>query len=115
MARPFSTVDAKRIINEHKETIENLSAAEDSAESYRSNIIKASDALVTQEVLKVLRDIPIEEINRDKHGFRVKALRNHGYRTIADIAPASVHSIASVHGISEDTAYSIKRVVKDIV
>ena len=45
----------------------------------------------------------------------MKALRNHGYRTIADIAPASVHSIASVHGISEDTAYSIKRVVKDIV
>ena len=76
---------------------------------------EASDALVAQEVLKVLADIPIEEINRDKRGIRVKALRDYGYRTIADISTASVYSIASVHGISEDAAYSIKSIVNDIV
>lgn len=41
---------------------------------------------MAQEVLKVLDDIPIEEINRDKRGFRVKALRDYGYRSIADIS-----------------------------
>lgn len=68
--------------------------------------------LVAQEVLKVLSTIPIEEINRVKRGIRVKAIRDYGYRTIADISTASVYSIASVHGISEDAAHSIKGISK---
>ena len=84
-------------------------------EKYRTKAKAASDALVAQEVLKVLADIPIEGINRDKRGIRVKALRDYGYRTIADISTASIYSIASVHGISEDAAYSIKSIVNDIV
>lgn len=115
MARPFNATEAKKIIERHNKIIEKLNCAEASVEKYRERVKEASEALVTQEVLGVLRDIPIEEINRDKCGFRVKALREHGYRTIADIAPASVYSIASVHGISEDTAYSIKRIVNEIV
>lgn len=115
MARPFNAAEAKKIIERHNKIIEKLNCAEASVEKYRERVKEASEALVTQEVLGVLRDIPIEEINRDKCGFRVKALREHGYRTIADIAPASVCSIASVHGISEDTAYSIKRIVNEIV
>lgn len=115
MARPFSPADAKRVIDQHHKTIEKLNSAVSSVDKYRAKVKEASDAFVAQEVLKVLGDIPIEEINREKRGFRVKALREHGYRTIADIASASVYSIASVHGISEDTAYSIKRIVNDIV
>lgn len=115
MSRPFSTTDAKRIIERHQNIIEKLNNAVSSVEKYRTKAKEASDALVAQEVLKVLSDIPIEEINRDKRGIRVKALRDYGYRTIADISTASVYSIASVHGISEDAAYSIKSIVNDIV
>lgn len=115
MARPFSSADAKRLIDEHNRIKSQLSAAVTSAEQYRSEILTSSEALVAQEVLSVLKDIPIEEINRDKKGFRVKALRDYGYCSIADISTASVYTIASVHGISEDTAYSIKHIVGDIV
>lgn len=59
-------------------------------------------------MLNVLRESPVEELGRSKRGLRVKALREHGYNTVADVAAASVHSLASVYGISEDTAYSIK-------
>lgn len=44
----------------------------------------------------------------------MKALREHGFSTIADLAAASVHSIASVHGVSADSAYGIKRVVNEL-
>ena len=115
MTRPFSATDARRIIERHKNIIEKLNTAVSSAEKYRTKAQEASDALVALEVLKVLSTIPIEEINRDKRGIRVKALRDYGYRTIADISPASVYSIASVHGISEDAAHSIKGIVNDIV
>lgn len=71
--------------------------------------------MVTSETLSLLRNIPIDEINREKKGFRIKALRDNGYQTIADIAPASVYTLSSIYGISDDAAYSIKRVVDKIV
>ena len=83
MARPFSSTDAKRLIDKHNRIKSQLSAAVSSAEQFRSEIQKASEALVAQEVLSVLKDIPIEEINRDKKGFRIKALRDYGYNSIA--------------------------------
>ena len=85
MARLFSATDAKRIIERHQNIIEKLNNSVSSVEKYRTKAKEASDALVAQEVLKVLADIPIEEINRDKRGIRVKALKDYGYRTIADI------------------------------
>jgi len=115
MARPFTSREAKRLIDEHRELKTKLSKAEVYANQHKASISKASEALVAQEVLNVLKEIPIEEINRDKRGFRIKALRDYGYNSIADISTASVYTIASVHGISEDTAYSIKKVVDDIV
>lgn len=115
MARPFTSRDAKRLIDEHRELKTRLSKAEAYSDHCKASISKASEALVAQEVLNVLKDIPIDEINRDKRGFRIKALRDYGYNSIADISTASVYTIASVHGISEDTAYSIKKVVDDIV
>ena len=115
MARSIETIDAKRIIAMHRELLAELSELEGYLDTLRSEIKKSSDALVAQEVLGILKGIPIEEINREKRGFRIKALHDHGYHTIADIATASVYTISSIHGISEDTAYSIKRVVDEIV
>lgn len=115
MARPFSSKDVKRLIDEHRGLKTKLSEAEAYADHCRSRISKASDDLVAREVLNVLKDIPIEEINRDKRGFHIKALRDYGYKTISDISTASVYTIASVHGIGENTANSIKQVVNDIV
>ena len=63
MARPFSNTDANRIIKSHQTLIKRLDAVEDMLKAYRTGIEKASDAFVAQEVLKLLRDIPIEEID----------------------------------------------------
>ena len=90
MARPFTSRDAKRLIDEHRELKTRLSKAEAYSDHCKTSISKASEALVAQEVLNVLKDIPIEEINRDKRGFRIKALRDYGYNSIADISTASV-------------------------
>ena len=114
MSRTFSTLEAKRIIAEHQQLLENLSSVEETIEKYCDEVKKASDALMVKEVLKILKDIPIEEINRDKRGFRIKALRDHGYQTIADIVTTSAYYLASVHGISEEAAYAIKKISNDI-
>ena len=115
MARPIDAIDAKRIIAAHQQLLSELAASESSLGNLRADVAKTSDALVAQEVLKILKGIPIDEVNRGKRGFRIKALHDHGYHTIADISTASEYTIASIHGISDDAAYSIKRVVDEIV
>lgn len=108
MARPFSSDEAKRLLQIHHDTLETLRAGESSENECREKVKAAADAIVAQGVLNVLKEAPVEELGRSKRGLRVKALREHGYNTVADVAAASVHSLASVYGISEDTAYSIK-------
>lgn len=115
MARPISSADAKRVIHAHQSLANNLLSAIDMRNKFKDDIVHASNALVTSETLSLLRNIPIDEINREKKGFRIKALRDNGYQTIADIAPASVYTLSSIYGISDDAAYSIKRVVDKIV
>ena len=114
MARSFTSTDAKRLIDNHIELRKRLENAVQIIEQYRSEIVLAADKLVAREVLNILKEIPIEEVNRDKLGFRTKVLRDYGYNTIADFATASVQSIASVRGVSEDAVYSMKRVVDEL-
>ncbi|MBR3446258.1 MAG: DEAD/DEAH box helicase family protein [Oscillospiraceae bacterium] len=115
MARPFGTKEAKLLITEHRELLSQLEEAASALQTCRENIKQYSDLLAAQSVLTILRDIPVEEINnREKRSFRVKTLRENGYQTIADIVPASVHALASVYGISEDAACSIKRIVNEM-
>ena len=86
MAKPFTPMEVKRLIGEHQSYLSQLNAGESITEKYQAEIVKASKAFVAKEVLNLLKEIPVEEINRDKRGFRVKALRDHGYTTIADLA-----------------------------
>ena len=79
MARPIDKTDAKRLIEKHRSLMEQLAAAEASLDTLRDDVQKSSDALVAKEVLRILKEIPIDEINRDKRGIRIKALREHGY------------------------------------
>ena len=117
MARPFTTREALVLKEEHRKIREQLLRIASIAHASESIVAvkAAADAYIAAEIMNVLATIPIEEVNRDRIGIKVKALRDHGYQTMADIAAASVYQIASVHGISEDSAYTIHRIVKQIV
>ena len=105
MARPFSSKDAKLLINEHHRILGQLSTAASYTEHYRQEIKKASDGIISNGVYYVLKDVPIEEINRDKWGFRVKTLRDRGYSNVAEIWLVSTRTLASIHGISVEADY----------
>ena len=114
MAEAFTSRDARHLSDEHRDIWRKLEGIEKLSDRYRSDISNAAESLLAKEVLTLLRDIPIEEVNRDKLGIRVKALREYGYNTIADISAATIHNIAAVKGVSEDTAHTIKRIVGNI-
>ena len=78
----------------------------------KSNVAQAGKRFLTQEVVNILRGIPVEELNRDKKGIRVKALREGGYCNMADLLTASAPQISAVRGIGVDTAYTIAAITR---
>ena len=114
MARPFSSKEARSVTTQHQKLLSALHTVIETAAEYEAGIKTASDEIVAREAVKILSDIPVEELNRGKRGFRVRALRDSGFNSVADVYAASVYSLASVYGISEDSAYAIKSVANDI-
>ena len=61
MARSFSSKDAKRIIEKHNTMLSKLKRTSSLDKKYKENIKNASDKLAVQEILTVLRGIPVED------------------------------------------------------
>ncbi len=112
--RGFDRIKAKRLVEWHSKTLKQLQKAADMKLDYRMEAVAAAEGLAAAEAVEVLREIPVEELNRERKGIRVKALRDYGYNSILDVLAASEGSLSSVYGISEDTAYTIKRIANDI-
>lgn len=115
MPRAYSNIDVKRLIDDHQDLRKKLERVIDLPNVYIDTIKAAADKLVANEVLKILADIPIDALNKEKKGIRIKALLNRGYENIADIASLGTYELASIHGISGDTAFTIRRIVEDII
>lgn len=63
--------------------------------------IKASvQKYLASKAFEALKDIPVEELNREKLGIRVKVLRDGGYKTVADVYAASMGELSSLSGIT---------------
>lgn len=114
MAKLFSSGDVRTLIREHQELRDNLKRELGLTEIYQREIRLAVERMVNQEVLELLENIPVEEINREKLGIRVKYLQDSGFENLKDLSVASAYSIANIKGISDESAYLIKKIVKDI-
>jgi uncharacterized protein YukE len=114
MAKNISSREAKDLISKHKLLSKSLTDILALNNSLKSTIKNSADNLAMQEILKVLRGISVDELSRYKKGLRTKPLLDHYYTSIADIYALSVYNLAAIKGISQDNAYTIKRIVNDI-
>lgn len=78
----------------------------------RDQIKTAAEMLMASNAMQILGAVPVEEVNRDRAGYRVKALRDAGITTMADIYSSSIYQLAAINGISENAAFSMKRIAK---
>ena len=62
---------------------------------------------------RVLSEVSVEELNREKRGIRVKPLIYHNLKTMVDVWGLSVENLSSIRGISEESAKVIKQTVDD--
>ena len=113
MKRSFSFSDINRLIDDYRKAEQRQREISEVGE-YESEVRKAAVRYVDSEAMAMMEDIAVEELNRDRKGIRVKALRDHGYNNYADILTARDSDLSAVRGISEDTAYKIMKCVEDV-
>lgn len=68
---------------------------------------------ITERVIGVLKEIPVEELVKGKAGLRIKSLKDGGYYNLADVYCSTFFELESLPGISEDSAYSIRSICKN--
>ena len=114
MASSFNVSDARNLLVSYRSLIRALEQYKD-LQDHQIDIIKqTTDRFLTSETLKVLRSVPVDELNRNKEGFRMGALKDAGYSTVADVLAAGIYNLASIRGISEDTAWVLKQKAQEL-
>ena len=114
MARSFSSSDAKKLSEEHIKLKNSLSAGAEFEKTLRKDIGTAVSEALDKDVLSLLKTVPVDELNRDKCGFRIKALVGNGYSTVADVIKASAYRLEMINGISAEGAKAIKAAANKI-
>lgn len=110
MALSFSSGEAKQIVVQFRGMQQDLRRLHQETLDARSAVAEAVSTLRRQEAERVLASIPVEELNADKAGFRIKTLREGGFDTMAAICRASPQDLSRLNGISPESAAAMKRV-----
>lgn len=115
MARNIESSSAKDTIRKHKGWLQGLDEINAYVRGLKADIPVLSQDVINDDIVTALKNIPIEELNRDKKGIRVKTLRDNGYKTIADISKVTVSALSNISGISASAAVDIKKAADNIV
>lgn len=109
MAKPFSSSEARELLEQHRQWYGSLETLSLQREQYCTDIKNAAGEMALESVCEMLKTVPVEELSREMQGIRVKSLREGGFETLGDLHQASLQRIATVKGISEETARAIKK------
>lgn len=94
---------------DYKQILNKLDEIQSSVDKTVCEIKASIDRLIAEELVSALKSISVEELARDKSGVKTKYLKDAGFDNLADVFGATTMQIASVYGISQDKAYTIKR------
>ena len=83
-------------------------------EKGKAAVAEAVRRMRSGQLAEALRTYDVDTLTQVRSGVRVKALRDNGYTTIADICSATPWNLASIHGISESSAWSLKEAANQI-
>ena len=109
MARNFSSGDAKQLTRRYQDLSSQMARVDTLAQRQTAAIQAAAAAMTGESSKELLQTVPVDELNRNKKGIRVKMLHDAGLHTIADVINAPEYRISSINGISPEGAVTIKR------
>ncbi|MBR6562505.1 MAG: RNA helicase [Clostridia bacterium] len=113
MAKPIDSGNAKRLADQHSTLLKNMIDSVVVAEGYKKEVESAANEMVALGAMRLLKNAPVEELNRDKRGIKTKLLRDNGYNTLADVYRVKASQLSKISGISPESARLIKKVVNE--
>lgn len=96
--------------NKYDKIQNSIKEIKENEEKDKDEIKKAIDYVLAEELVNALREIPVEQLGRDRSGVKIKCLKDAGYNDLARVFGASIEQISSIYGISRDAAYTIKSI-----
>ncbi len=105
--------EVRRVTGAAGDILKRTASADQSAEDKRTAVRAAAERLIVRETVKLLEGIPVDTLNRNKNGFRIKAMKDAGFNTIADVYRATTYSVQKINGIGDETAVVIKNMVSE--
>ena len=84
------------------------------AQRQRAAIQASASAMTGDSSRELLAGVPVDELNRDKKGIRVKMLHDAGFHTVADVLNAPEYRISAINGISPEGARAIKQAAQEL-
>ena len=114
MARNFSSGDAKQLTRRYQDLSSQMARVDTLAQRQTAAIQAAAAAMTGESSKELLQTVPVDELNRDKKGIRVKMLHDAGLHTIADVLNAPEYRISSINGISPEGAKMIKEAAQEL-
>ena len=115
MKRTFTSSQAREIRKTYTAFLQDLRKAAELSHTLKNGIRKACERIISAKVTNILKDVPLEELNRERKGIRIKALRDAGFDNIAAVASAGKLELEGVNGIGPNTAEVIKEITDAIV
>ena len=106
--------EIRDLLGELSETLGKRHLALRELEGAKQDVEGAVDQLAKEQTLEVMRQMDVEELNREKEGIRTKLLREAGYGNLADIYKADVFSLSAVKGISQEMAVRCKEMADQL-
>ena len=110
----FSPRDVRECLDRHEELQKRLRHAAEYEGETRAQVALAAQLLQQQMVTGILREIPIEELSRQKSGIRIKLLRDSGYETVADLVDVPVKALTGIDGIGPQTGSDLCNMVREL-
>ena len=80
----------------------------------RDQIRKAVNSFRSEEALRILENMSVDEMAKEHPGIRYKALKDGGYADVASVYNAIEADLSGLRGISEESAASLKEISTEI-
>ena len=107
MTRP-DKAQLSKMIHDLEAADKKLAAITSEQEIWKGKVFSSYHALQREAAEEKLREIPVEELNRDKSGIRIQLLRDHGITSVADLSDMTAEQLsASIDGIGPESARKI--------
>lgn len=106
--------DVRAAAGKLKRATEALERVERRSARLEKEILTAADILRERQAVAMLSGMSVDELNRDKRGIRVSALKSAGLCDLAQVYALSRGRLESIPGIGETGAYRIYTAVRAI-